>query len=70
MGKRILLALVRFYQWGISPLLPPSCRFTPSCSQYMYEAVDKYGAAKGFWMGFKRILRCSPFCPGGYDPVP
>jgi putative membrane protein insertion efficiency factor len=68
--KYILLALVRLYQMTFSKLLPPSCRFTPSCSQYGYEAINKYGAAKGGWMAVKRVARCNPFHPGGYDPVP
>ncbi|MCE5258126.1 MAG: membrane protein insertion efficiency factor YidD [Chloroflexi bacterium] len=70
MIKRILLALIHFYQRAISPVMPPSCRFTPTCSEYMYQAVSKYGALSGFWMGIKRLVRCNPFCPGGYDPVP
>ena len=68
--KYIGLGLIRLYQLTLSPLLPPSCRFTPSCSHYTYEAIDKYGLIKGSWMGFKRILRCNPFNAGGYDPVP
>jgi uncharacterized protein len=68
--KYIGLALIRFYQLTLSKALPPSCRFEPSCSHYTYEAIDKYGLIKGSWMGFKRILRCNPFNPGGYDPVP
>jgi hypothetical protein len=65
-----LLALIRFYQRFISPLLGPHCRFTPSCSAYMAEALERYGFPKGFWMGIKRITRCHPFNEGGYDPVP
>jgi putative membrane protein insertion efficiency factor len=68
--KRLVLALIRLYQKTISKALPPSCRFTPSCSQYAYEAISKYGFLKGGWMGFKRVLRCNPWNPGGYDPVP
>lgn len=68
--KRLLLALIRFYRGAISPHLPPSCRYTPTCSQYALEAVQKYGALKGGWLALKRILRCHPFHPGGYDPVP
>ena len=68
--KRVALALIRLYQMTLSKALPPSCRFTPSCSQYTYEAVSKYGFLRGGWMGFKRILRCNPWNPGGYDPVP
>jgi uncharacterized protein len=68
--KTIILGIIRFYQKAISPVLPPSCRFTPTCSHYAYEAVEKYGFFKGGWMGVKRISRCHPFTPGGYDPVP
>ena len=67
---RILLGLIRGYQMSFSKILPPSCRYYPSCSQYTYEAVERYGAAKGGWMGVRRILRCHPWHPGGYDPVP
>lgn len=65
----IFLALIRFYQKYISPLKPAACRFYPSCSQYCYEAVLKYGIVRGGFMGASRILRCHPFHPGGYDPV-
>jgi uncharacterized protein len=68
--KHIALLLIRFYQLTISRMLPPSCRFTPSCSVYGYEAIEKYGFLKGGWMAMKRIGRCHPFNPGGYDPVP
>ena len=68
--KRVLLALVRFYRRAISPFRPPFCRYTPTCSQYALEAIEKYGALKGGWMAFRRILRCNPFHKGGYDPVP
>jgi putative membrane protein insertion efficiency factor len=64
-----LIALIRFYQLAVSPLLPPSCRFTPTCSAYTMEAVRKYGALRGSYMGIRRLLRCHPFHPGGYDPV-
>lgn len=71
MGMRlILMGLIRAYQLVISPLAPPSCRFQPTCSQYALEAVSKYGAVKGFGLAVKRILRCGPWHPGGYDPVP
>jgi len=70
MGSKILLALLRFYKSGISPLLGQRCRFYPTCSEYMYIAVERYGALVGFWMGLKRLVRCQPFCRGGYDPVP
>lgn len=68
--KRVLIWLVKGYRRFISPLLPPACRYTPTCSQYALEAIEKYGALKGGWMAIKRILRCHPFHPGGYDPVP
>ena len=68
--RRIVMLPIRGYQKFISPALPPSCRFTPSCSQYTLEAVSKYGALKGIWLGLRRLIRCHPFNPGGYDPVP
>ncbi|PWF99533.1 membrane protein insertion efficiency factor YidD [Levilactobacillus bambusae] len=68
--KSILIKLVRGYQRGISPLLPPSCRYYPTCSNYMVTALKKHGAFKGSLMGIARILRCHPFIHGGYDPVP
>jgi putative membrane protein insertion efficiency factor len=68
--KRILIAVVRGYKKYISPLLPPSCRFTPTCSEYAIEAISKHGAWKGGWLAAWRVLRCNPFCKGGYDPVP
>jgi putative membrane protein insertion efficiency factor len=67
--KVILLGLVRGYQYFISPLLPPSCRFTPTCSTYTIQAIEKYGAIRGLYLGLRRILRCHPFSRGGYDPV-
>jgi len=67
----ILLTLIRVYQFVISPALPPdTCRFYPSCSHYGYQAIYKYGAIKGTMMAVWRVLRCNPFNPGGYDPVP
>ena len=68
--KFILISLIRFYQRFISPLTPPACRFTPTCSQYTLEAIQKYGALKGTWLGIKRICRCHPWGDSGYDPVP
>ena len=62
--------LIRFYQVCISPLKPPTCRFTPTCSQYALEAFRKYGPLKGFWISLRRILRCHPWGGSGYDPVP
>ena len=68
--KHILLAMIRFYKREISPYLPKSCRFVPTCSEYALQAVEKYGALKGGYLAVRRILRCHPFHPGGYDPVP
>ncbi|HEX8492939.1 MAG TPA: membrane protein insertion efficiency factor YidD [Pyrinomonadaceae bacterium] len=65
----VLVSLLRFYKAAVSPLLPPSCRFIPTCSEYAREAIERYGAVRGSWMGARRILRCHPFHPGGYDPV-
>ncbi|MBS5843398.1 MAG: membrane protein insertion efficiency factor YidD [Clostridiales bacterium] len=67
--KKIFLKLIRFYQKNISPMKKPCCRFYPTCSEYAIEAIEKYGAFKGFFMAVWRILRCNPFCKGGYDPV-
>lgn len=67
---RGVVLLVRGYQRFISPLLPPSCRFAPSCSQYALEAVQRHGALRGSWLAIRRIVRCHPWNPGGYDPVP
>ena len=68
--KRVLLALVRFYRRAISPFRPPCFRFTSPCSHCALRPIHKYGALKGGWMAFRRILRCNPFHKGGYDPVP
>ena len=69
--KKVFLSLIRFYQRHISPNTPPSCRFLPTCSCYAMEAIEKYGALKGGWLAFKRLLRCNPFYKGDYyDPVP
>jgi hypothetical protein len=68
--KRIVLALIRFYQKWISPGLPSACRFYPSCSEYTFQAIEKHGVLKGGWLGVRRIGRCHPFHPGGFDPVP
>lgn len=67
--KTVIILLIRFYQIFISPMFPPQCRFYPTCSQYALEAVRKKGAVKGSWLALKRILKCHPFHPGGYDPV-
>ena len=69
MLAKILLGLIRFYQYAISPMLPPRCRYQPTCSQYAIEAVRKYGALKGGWFAAKRIGRCHPWGGSGYDPV-
>lgn len=61
---------IRLYQWTISPILGPNCRYLPSCSEYTLEAVERHGAAAGLWLGLRRLLRCHPWAAGGYDPVP
>lgn len=66
----LALKLIRGYQVAISPMLPPSCRYVPTCSEYGYEAITRYGALKGGWMAARRIARCHPFAKGGHDPVP
>lgn len=68
--KKVVLKLISFYRKNISPLSPPCCRFIPTCSQYALEAIEKYGVLKGGLLALWRILRCNPFCKGGYDPVP
>jgi putative membrane protein insertion efficiency factor len=68
--QSLLRALIRIYQWVISPLLGPRCRFFPTCSHYALEAIDTHGALRGSWLIVKRLGRCHPFCEGGYDPVP
>jgi uncharacterized protein len=65
-----LIYLVKGYQVSLSPLLPPSCRYYPSCSAYAVEALERHGALRGSWLALRRILRCHPFRPGGFDPVP
>lgn len=70
MLSKILVMLVRGYQVALSPLLPPSCRYEPSCSHYAVEALERHGALRGSWLTVKRLCRCHPFRPGGYDPVP
>jgi uncharacterized protein len=68
--RQVLMGLIRVYQWTLSPLLGPRCRFYPSCSCYAHTAIERYGAVRGTWLGAKRLLRCHPFAEGGYDPVP
>ena len=68
--KRTLLASLRFYKRNVSPLLPPACRFVPTCSEYAAAAVERFGPVYGGYLAAKRLCRCHPFCKGGYDPVP
>lgn len=67
--KKVFLELISLYQRFVSPLLPPTCRYTPTCSQYAREAVERFGVLKGLWLTGKRILRCHPLAKGGFDPV-
>jgi uncharacterized protein len=68
--RKPLISLVRAYQLFLSPYLPPSCRYTPTCSQYSIQALQRFGAVRGSWLTMKRICRCHPGYPGGFDPVP
>ncbi|WP_240941071.1 membrane protein insertion efficiency factor YidD [Paenibacillus sp. HB172176] len=68
--QRIFIGGIHIYRKALSPLKPPTCRFYPTCSAYALEAITKYGAAKGSWLAVRRISKCHPFHPGGYDPVP
>jgi putative membrane protein insertion efficiency factor len=68
--SRLALLMLRIYKRGLSPLLPPSCKYRPTCSEYCAEAITRHGVIRGCWLGMKRILRCNPFVEGGYDPVP
>ena len=70
LAQWVLILPIRVYKLCISPLLPPSCRFYPSCSSYAIQAITLHGPLKGLWLAVTRILRCHPFCKGGYDPVP
>lgn len=67
--KYLIIDILKLYKMFLSPIFPPSCRFTPTCSEYAMEAVKKHGAVYGSWMAVKRLLRCQPFCTGGHDPV-
>ncbi len=68
--KYLFVYLIKIYRWVISPFFPPTCRFYPTCSEYAQEAFQKFGTLKGGWLSVKRILKCHPFKPGGFDPVP
>lgn len=68
--KYFFILLIKFYQWFISPILKKNCRFQPTCSSYMIQAIEKYGSIKGIFLGLKRLLKCHPFHKGGYDPIP
>lgn len=68
--RSTVVALLRAYKWAFSPLLPPACRYVPTCSEYAMEAVDRYGVVRGGWMAAWRVLRCHPLVKGGFDPVP
>jgi uncharacterized protein len=68
--RHVAVFLIRLYQWTVSPLLGPRCRFYPSCSHYALEAVQRFGALRGSWLALRRLLRCHPWQPGGFDPVP
>ncbi|MFC2044161.1 membrane protein insertion efficiency factor YidD [Chloroflexota bacterium] len=68
--RGVILELIRYYQLTLSQVMSPRCRFVPSCSQYTYEGISRHGLLKGVWLGVRRLARCHPFYPGGYDPVP
>ncbi len=69
-ARRVVVAVLGFYRTAISPLRPPSCRYTPTCSGYAVEAIERFGLVRGGWLAIRRLLRCHPFHAGGYDPVP
>lgn len=68
--SRLVVALIALYRYGLSPMLGPSCRFYPSCSEYAQQAISRYGVLRGTWLALKRLLRCNPWHCGGHDPVP
>jgi putative membrane protein insertion efficiency factor len=68
--KSLVLSALRFYKTRVSPLLPPACRYTPTCSEYAMEAIEKHGVLRGGWLATRRVVSCNPFSHGGYDPVP
>jgi len=68
-AQSVVLGLLRVYKWAISPMFPPACRYTPTCSEYAMEAISRFGVVRGGWKALLRILRCHPFVRGGYDPV-
>ncbi len=68
--KAMILLVLRGYKRYLSPLMPQACRFEPTCSVYMHQAIERKGVLKGLWLGIRRLARCHPFCAGGYDPVP
>lgn len=70
MAEKLLISLIRLYQITLSPFFGQQCRFTPSCSEYTRQAIERHGAWRGSWLGMRRIVRCQPFCEGGHDPVP